>query len=151
MGHLQLAPASSRPQLLLFATLYGLGYGATYTLIQSKAARLFGRKPDFSRLQSFLVLWQYIGSFLGVTCSAALEDATGSYGPSFAVFPLLGLAVCAHNACIDAGARSSALRSASTDAAAGGAGAAHLGACQLPDGLALSAAVAEERDERCST
>ena len=145
---MHLVPASSRPQLLAFALLYGVGYGATYTLIQSKAARLYGREPDFPRLQSFLVLWQYIGSFLGVTCSAAIEHLSGSYGPSFAVFPLLGLAVCIHNACIDAGWRSAALRRchASSGAAAVGcgsaAGRAAQAGCPQPDGLALAGPVA---------
>ena len=71
----ELLPASTPAQLGCFAVVYGLGYGATYTLVQSRAAQLFGTIDDFSRLQGFLVLWQYIGSFLGVVVTATLREA----------------------------------------------------------------------------
>ena len=97
----ELLPASTPAQLGCFAVVYGLGYGATYTLVQSRAAQLFGTIDDFSRLQGFLVLWQYIGSFLGVVVTATLREATGSYAAAFAAFPPMALLVCAHNATID--------------------------------------------------
>jgi len=76
--------------------VYGLGYGASFTLVQSRAARLFGRREGFARLQSFLVLCQYIGSFAGVTLTAQLRDLTGSYAMPFLVFPVLALLTTLH-------------------------------------------------------
>ena len=91
-----LTPAHTHLHLVAFAGVYGLGYGASFTLVQSKAARLFGRRHGFSRLQSFLVVSQYVGSFSGVAITARLREVFGSYLRAFAIFPVLGLVMTAH-------------------------------------------------------
>ena len=55
---------------------YGLGYGASFFLVQSRAARAYGRRNGFGRLQGALVCAQYVGSFLA---SRQQRCATGSY------------------------------------------------------------------------
>lgn len=68
----------------------------TFTLIQSRAAALYGGAPDFSTLQSGLAVAQYAGSFLGVVVTAQLRGRTGSFVHSFALLPLLGFVSCLH-------------------------------------------------------
>ena len=88
MGHVQ-------PQLLAFAILFGAGYGASFTLVQSRAAQLFGWHAEFAKLQSALAVAQYPGSFLGVKLTSSLRDPqTGSFVKPFAILPVLGLLNC---------------------------------------------------------
>jgi len=87
-GRLSLEPCASHVQLVVFACVFGLGYGCAFTLVQSAPAKLYGNERDFSHVQSFTAVWQYVGSFTGVTISAWLRDLTGSYTASFALFPL---------------------------------------------------------------
>ena len=75
---------------------YGLGYGASFLLVQSRAARAYGHRDGFGRLQGALVCAQYVGSFLGITLTALLREATGSYLAPFALFPALAALVCLH-------------------------------------------------------
>ena len=99
-GALELVAAASHPQLVAFAVCYGLGYGAAFTIVQSRAAHLYGQSADFSTLQSALAVAQYLGSFLGVLVTAQLREATGSYVAPFSLFPLLGLLICGHCWCV---------------------------------------------------
>ena len=90
-GGIGLAPASGHLQLVLFAVTFGLGYGCTFTLIQSRAAQLYGMRPDFPSLQSCLAVGQYIGSFVGVLLTSQLRELGGSFVGPFALLPILGL------------------------------------------------------------
>lgn len=76
--------------------VYGLGYGGSFTLVQARAAQLYGRADGFALLQSGLAVAQYVGSFLGVLLTAQLREATSSFVAPFAIFPALGALVTAH-------------------------------------------------------
>ena len=95
-GAWQLAPVSGSAQLAAFSVVYGLGYGASFSLVQSRAARHYGHREGFGRLQGALVCAQYVGSFLGITVTALLREVTGSYLGAFALFPALAALVCLH-------------------------------------------------------
>ena len=95
-GAWQLAPVSGSSQLLAFSVVYGLGYGASFSLVQSRAARHYGHREGFGRLQGALVCAQYVGSFLGITVTALLREMTGSYLAPFSLFPALAALVCLH-------------------------------------------------------
>ena len=84
---------SLRPdtQLFAFACTFGLGYGASFTLILTRAAQVHGHREDFASLQSCLAVGQYIGSFFGVLLTAQLRNlnADHSFVMSFALMPPL--------------------------------------------------------------
>jgi MFS family permease len=91
----ELTPASEPTQLIAFVSTFGLGYGVAFTLVQSRAAQLYGGRSDFARLQSALAVPQYLGSFLGVLLTSSLRDAeTHSFARPFALLPLIGLLNC---------------------------------------------------------
>ena len=97
-GTLEIAAARSHAQLSLFAVTFGLGYGGAFTLVQSRAAQLYGSCADFPLLQSCLAVCQYIGSFLGVLVTSQLRDPdTGSFVRPFLLFPVIGLLNVAHS------------------------------------------------------
>ena len=95
-GSWRIAPVSSEAQLAAFVITYGLGYGASFALVQSHAAQAYGRREGFGRLQGALVLAQYVGGFGGVTLTALLRERTQSYLAPFALFPVLALIMCGH-------------------------------------------------------
>lgn len=100
LRHMRIAPMESTPQLVAFAVAFGLGYGATFTLVQSRAAQLYGGEPDFKLVQSALAVVQYVGSFLGVALTSQLAQLCGSFVRAFAVFPVLGVLACLHCVCL---------------------------------------------------
>ncbi|KAL1529313.1 hypothetical protein AB1Y20_000267 [Prymnesium parvum] len=87
-------PAHNPFQLACFVIVYGTGYGATFTLVQSRAAQLYGSRHNFATLQSALAVGQYGGSFLGTLITSQLRNALGSFVVPFLLFPLLGLINC---------------------------------------------------------
>ena len=87
---------TSETQLVALTATYGLGYGAAFALVQTHAAKTYGGREGFGRLQGALVLAQYIGGFGGVTLTALLRERTQSYLAPFALFPALALMMCAH-------------------------------------------------------
>jgi len=93
-------PTTSHAQLVVFAMVYGLGYGTSFSIIQVKAAQLYGSKEGYVQLQSFLTAFQFGGGFVGTLATGMLRDATGSYRASFLVYPWLALATCAHCVCV---------------------------------------------------
>ena len=88
-GAFLLGPVQGHGQLLSFACTYGLGYGATFTLVQSRAAQLYGSRADFAVLQSVLATGQYLGSFLGIFITVQLRERLGSFVAPFALMPVL--------------------------------------------------------------
>ncbi len=82
--------------LNIFALLFGVGYGGTFTLVQSRAATLYGRRPGYSQIQSFVALAQYIGSFTGVLLTSQLREATGSFVAPFVLFVPIAAAATMH-------------------------------------------------------
>ena len=43
-----LGPVASQAQLVAFALVFGAGWGAAFTLVQSRAAQLYGQRADFA-------------------------------------------------------------------------------------------------------
>uniref|UniRef100_A0A7S0IIC3 Major facilitator superfamily (MFS) profile domain-containing protein n=2 Tax=Calcidiscus leptoporus TaxID=127549 RepID=A0A7S0IIC3_9EUKA len=95
-SRLSLRPTTSRLQLGAFAVVYGVGYGACYCLIQVIAPWRYGGADGFVLLQSFLAVWQYVGSFAGILVSAVLRERTTSYTLPFALLPLGALMLSFH-------------------------------------------------------
>jgi len=100
-----LEPTTNHFQLLTFAVIYGLGYGASFTISNSMPAKLFGHERGYCKLQSFLAAVAYMGSFIGVFLTGQLRDAFGSYGVAFAVYPLMASIVCVNFAFLVRGQR----------------------------------------------
>ena len=93
-GHrMELRPAQGHVQMVAFACTFGLGYGGTFTLVQSRAAQLHGARADFPKLQSCLGVAQYVGSFLGVLLTSQLRelDEKHSFTWPFALLTPLGV------------------------------------------------------------
>ena len=67
-----------------FALTFGLGYGGSYALVQSKAALHFGHRRGFKALQGFLFSWQVAGQISGELVTPELAHAL-SYAAAFGV------------------------------------------------------------------
>lgn len=91
-----LRPTSSRSQLWLFSVVYGLGFGASYSVTVSKPAKIFGSMPDFGKVQAFLMLFQTIGGVAGTLITSKLREATGSFTASFCVFVVMAVLCVLH-------------------------------------------------------
>jgi len=87
---------SSHSQLVAFAVVYGFGFGAAFAVLCAKPAKLFGKMPDFSKLQGFLMVFQVVGGFLGTLVTGKLRTLTGSYTTSFHVFVLMAFLALLH-------------------------------------------------------
>ena len=109
-GPLRLGPAQGHAQLVCFALTFGVGYGVAFTLVQSRAAQLYGHRGDFPRLQSALAVSQYLGSFVGVLLTSQLRDAQGGFVRPFALFAPIGLLNCLLCVSVFAGDRGCACR-----------------------------------------
>lgn len=73
-----------------FALVFGLGYGGSYALVQSKAALHFGHRRGFKSLQGFLFCWQMAGQISGELVTPELAHAL-SYTAAFGVLFCLAL------------------------------------------------------------
>ena len=98
-----LKPTANPTQLLLFAVVYGLGYGASYAVISAKPAKLFGEMPEFGKLQGFWMLFQVIGGFFGTILTGKLRVATGSFTLPFCIFIAMALMACLHYIALEHG------------------------------------------------
>jgi MFS family permease len=79
----------------LAMTLFGLGWGGVYTLLQLTVMNRFGVKDAGKILGSITVL-DAIGGGLGVFLTGVMYDRLGSYGVPFAIFcGLIALALLA--------------------------------------------------------
>ena len=91
-GILVLATAQNVPQALVFAVLYGLGYGARAPLFTALRGDFFGPK-NFATIMGLGQPVMMIGSFSGPVVAGLAYDVQGSYRMVFtiyAVFILLG-------------------------------------------------------------
>lgn len=80
---------------ILFATIFGFGYGATVVIQSPIAADLFGLKSHGTIL-GMLVFVATIGGAVGPLAAGAIFDLTGAYQPAFilaAVLSVIGLAL----------------------------------------------------------
>mmetsp|Transcript_19631 Transcript_19631/g.32726 ORF Transcript_19631/g.32726 Transcript_19631/m.32726 type:complete len:420 (+) Transcript_19631:196-1455(+) len=79
-------------EALVFAIVFGLGYGGAYALVQSKAALHFGHRHGFKAMQGFLYCWQMAGTISGEIITPELAHAK-SFAAAFAA--VTGIAVSA--------------------------------------------------------
>src|SRR5206468_7477549 len=78
---------------LVFLILYGLGYGATFVLLQRLAAEYFGRR-DYGRILGTITMIEIFGGVIGGHITGILADrAGGDYTNAFHV--MIGVTVAA--------------------------------------------------------
>merc|ERR1712113_473199 len=76
-------------QLFFFVILYGFASGATLVFIQAKPSKMFGTMPEYSKLYSFLSVFQILGAFTGSMLTGKLRVVSGSYALPFLIFIIL--------------------------------------------------------------
>ena len=70
---------------LAFLVLYGLGYGATFVLLQRLVAEYFGQR-DYARILGTITMIEIFGGVLGGRVTGYLADRSGGdYGSAFHV------------------------------------------------------------------
>jgi MFS family permease len=88
VGMLVLIPANSMSQIWIFAVIYGLGIGASGTLLPIVIRDIFGT-ANFSTLFGFIVVLFAGGAAVGSTLAGYMFDATGSYRSVFIIITAL--------------------------------------------------------------
>jgi len=82
----------SVPQLVLFALVWGLGFGGSFTMIQLTAVESFGPR-SLGKLLGIIVFVDSIAASLGTLVISQIKTSTGSYLVPFLM--LAGIAVVA--------------------------------------------------------
>jgi nitrate/nitrite transporter NarK len=72
------------PKLTIFAIVFGLGFGGSFTMIQLVAVETFGQK-SLGKILGFITLIDAMGAFAGTILSGQMKTATGSYLLPFGV------------------------------------------------------------------
>ena len=70
-------------QLIVFAVVFGLGYGGSFTMIQLVCVDCFGQRA-LGKLLGIIIFVDSLGAALGIGLSGQLKASTGSYLMSFA-------------------------------------------------------------------
>jgi len=70
--------STSISQLTLFAAVFGLGYGGSFTMIQLVCVECFGQQ-SLGKLLGIIMFVDSLGGALGITLSGQLKASTGSY------------------------------------------------------------------------
>ncbi len=89
-GVVVLATAQTVPQAMLFAVLYGLGYGARAPILIAIRAEFFGPR-NFATIMGLSQPIMVIGSFFGPIAAGFAYDAQGSYQMVFFVISVINL------------------------------------------------------------
>ncbi|MBT8422313.1 MAG: MFS transporter [Gammaproteobacteria bacterium] len=77
-------------QLVLFATVFGLGYGGSFTMIQLVCVECFGQRA-LGKLLGIVIFVDSLGGALGTALSGQLKASTGSYLTSFTTVSVVAL------------------------------------------------------------
>lgn len=72
------------PRLAIFAVVFGLGFGGSFTMIQLVAVETFGQR-SLGKILGFITLIDALGAFAGTILSGQMKTATGSYLLPFGV------------------------------------------------------------------
>ena len=72
------------PRLAVFAVVFGLGFGGSFTMIQLVAVESFGQR-SLGKILGFITLIDALGAFAGTILSGQMKTATGSYLLPFGV------------------------------------------------------------------
>ena len=89
-GVVVLATAQTIPQAMLYAILYGLGYGARAPILIAIRAEFFGPR-NFATIMGLSQPVMVIGSFFGPIAAGFAYDAQGSYRMIFFIIAVLNL------------------------------------------------------------
>ncbi|MDG1463058.1 MAG: MFS transporter, partial [Gammaproteobacteria bacterium] len=69
---------NSEPRLIVFAAVFGLGFGGCFTMIQLVAVEIFGQK-SLGKILGIIVFIDSIGAALGTVLVGQLRTSTGDY------------------------------------------------------------------------
>jgi len=86
--------STSVSQLTLFAVVFGLGYGGSFTMIQLVCVECFGQKA-LGKLLGIIIFVDSLGGALGITLSGQLKASTGSYLTPFIAVSAVALVAIA--------------------------------------------------------
>ena len=90
VGVVVLSTAHTMTQALVYAVLYGLGYGARAPLLIALRADFFGPR-NFATIMGLSQPIMVIGSFFGPIAAGYAYDVQGSYQMIFSVIAVLNL------------------------------------------------------------
>ncbi len=82
-------------RLRLFAVVFGLGFGGSFTMIQLTVVESFGQR-DLGKILGVVTFIDAIGAGLGAALAGQLATATGSYLAPFAMVTLVALLAVAN-------------------------------------------------------
>ena len=91
LGMLILIPAVSMSQIWPFVIIYGLGIGASGTLLPIVTRDIFGAS-DFSAMFGFVIVLLAAGNSVGAPLAGFMYDATGSYHRVFVIITAIYIA-----------------------------------------------------------
>ena len=83
-GTLSIGLVQSRTMLTIFAVLFGLGFGGTFSMIQLMVAECFGAK-EMGRILGFITMVDTLSASAGITIAGFLRTSTGSYQIPFLI------------------------------------------------------------------
>lgn len=83
-----LALTSNTTQLMIFALLFGLGYGGSFTMIQLVCVESFGQRA-LGKLLGIIIGIDSAGGALGTILTGQLKTATGSYLMPFGIVSIV--------------------------------------------------------------
>jgi MFS family permease len=89
-GALILATASTVQQAMVFAVVYGLGYGARAPILIALRGEYFGAR-NFATIMGMSQPLLMIGIFIGPVAAGFAYDMQGSYTMSFTIISFLNL------------------------------------------------------------
>lgn len=78
------------PRLAVFAAVFGLGFGGSFTMIQLVAVETFGQR-SLGKILGFITLIDAMGAFAGTILSGQMKTATGGYLLPFGVITAVAL------------------------------------------------------------
>ncbi len=88
------ALATDTRQLMLFAIVFGLGYGGSFTMIQLVCVESFGQR-SLGKVLGFIMCIDSIGGMLGTILTGQLKTVTGSYLLPFTIVAVVAaIALC---------------------------------------------------------
>jgi len=82
--------ATDTMQLTVFAVIFGLGYGGSFTLIQLVSVESFGQRA-LGKILGFIICIDSIGGMLGTYVTGQLKTTTGSYLLPFTIVAVVAL------------------------------------------------------------
>jgi len=90
IGVVVLATAQTVPQALIYAVLYGLGYGARAPILIALRGEFFGPR-NFATIMGLSQPVMVIGSFFGPIAAGFAYDVQGSYRMVFSIIAVINL------------------------------------------------------------